>query len=268
MDVFSSTPRGGPSPFRQTHFEKPVATFQVAEDEPEPSEPQIVEELPITQKPLLQKPSTNFLDSGYHGSQMYDATQPTQLNEAIENALSPRGPTPPPKDNIIQESPIHDAMNTSEAEERRTTEGSFQSAKEEQTRNITTEFAPEPDHSNPHRELQEATRPVLESPLLNQLQPPTSPQKRSPERRVVPESPPKQPEALEEPTPAIEDEPMEDVRSPSEGSSPIRPIVRKSSLNFASLPARECLANESVGSNAHKLLWPANWWEKPWQLQK
>jgi hypothetical protein len=253
MDVFSSTPRGGPSPFRQTHFEKPVATFQVAEDEPEPSEPQIVEELPITQKPLLQKPSTNFLDSGYHGSQMYDATQPTQLNEAIENALSPRGPTPPPKDNIIQESPIHDAMNTSEAEERRTTEGSFQSAKEEQTRNITTEFAPEPDHSNPHRELQEATRPVLESPLLNQLQPPTSPQKRSPERRVVPESPPKQPEALEEPTPAIEDEPMEDVRSPSEGSSPIRPIVRKSSLNFASLPAREPITTKkSIGNRVSR----------------
>lgn len=33
----------------------------------------------------------------------------------------------------------------------------------------------------------------------------------------------------------------DDVRSASDGSSPIRPIVRKSSLNFASLPAREPL---------------------------
>jgi hypothetical protein len=35
---------------------------------------------------------------------------------------------------------------------------------------------------------------------------------------------------------------LDEVRSPSEGSSPIRPMVRKSSLNFASLPAREPLA--------------------------
>lgn len=41
---------------------------------------------------------------------------------------------------------------------------------------------------------------------------------------------------------------FDDVRSPSEGSSPIRPVVRKSSLNFASLPAREPLgAGKSAG---------------------
>jgi hypothetical protein len=34
----------------------------------------------------------------------------------------------------------------------------------------------------------------------------------------------------------------DDARSTSDGSSPIRPVVRKSSLNFASLPAREPLA--------------------------
>lgn len=41
----------------------------------------------------------------------------------------------------------------------------------------------------------------------------------------------------------------EDGRSASDGSSPIRPIVRKSSLNFASLPAREPLtAGKSIGA--------------------
>ncbi|KAK3307621.1 uncharacterized protein B0T15DRAFT_414955 [Chaetomium strumarium] len=40
----------------------------------------------------------------------------------------------------------------------------------------------------------------------------------------------------------------EEVRSPSDASSPIRPIVRKSSLNFASLPAREPLTSKkSIG---------------------
>ncbi len=40
----------------------------------------------------------------------------------------------------------------------------------------------------------------------------------------------------------------EPSRSPSDGSSPIRPIVRKSSLNFASLPAREPITHKSIGN--------------------
>ena len=56
------------------------------------------------------------------------------------------------------------------------------------------------------------------------------------------------------PEPALgssaEDDEVADVtRSPSDGSSPIRPLVRKSSLNFASLPAREPMAsNKSLGA--------------------
>ncbi|KAG5926625.1 hypothetical protein E4U42_003105 [Claviceps africana] len=45
----------------------------------------------------------------------------------------------------------------------------------------------------------------------------------------------------------------DDVRSASDGSSPIRPIVRKSSLNFASLPAREPLtAGKSIGARVSR----------------
>jgi hypothetical protein len=44
---------------------------------------------------------------------------------------------------------------------------------------------------------------------------------------------------------AARDEPS---GSPSDGSSPIRPIVRKSSLNFASLPAREPMTHKSIGN--------------------
>ncbi|PSS05304.1 hypothetical protein BD289DRAFT_419970 [Coniella lustricola] len=48
---------------------------------------------------------------------------------------------------------------------------------------------------------------------------------------------------------AASDTNAEVPKSPSEGSSPIRPFVRKSSLNFASLPAREPLtSNKSIGS--------------------
>jgi hypothetical protein len=226
----------------------------VAEDEPGQSDSQDVKEVSRTQEAVPQKAGTNFLDSGYYGSQINDATQPTQLNEAIQNALSPRGPTPPPKDDVAHKSPVHEVMDISgEAEERRTTEGSFQSAKEEQTRNLTTETALGLEFSKPQRELKEATHPVLESPLLNRVIQPPSPQKRSPERAAPVESPPKQPQTVEEPARATQDEQMDDVRSPSEGSSPIRPIVRKSSLNFASLPAREPITTKkSIGNRVSR----------------
>lgn len=45
----------------------------------------------------------------------------------------------------------------------------------------------------------------------------------------------------------------EDPRSPSDGSSPIWPMVRKSSLNFASLPAREPFtAGKSIGGRTSR----------------
>jgi len=41
----------------------------------------------------------------------------------------------------------------------------------------------------------------------------------------------------------------DDVRSPSDGSSPVKPLVRKSSLTFSALPAREpLLAKKSMGN--------------------
>ncbi|KAF2874592.1 hypothetical protein BDV95DRAFT_592640 [Massariosphaeria phaeospora] len=46
----------------------------------------------------------------------------------------------------------------------------------------------------------------------------------------------------------------EDVRSPSNGSSPVKPLVRKSSLTFASLPAREPLpAKKSMGNRVSRI---------------
>lgn len=50
-------------------------------------------------------------------------------------------------------------------------------------------------------------------------------------------------------------DPMEvdGVRSPSEGSSPVKPLLRKSSLTFATLPAREPLASkQSIGNRVSR----------------
>jgi hypothetical protein len=42
---------------------------------------------------------------------------------------------------------------------------------------------------------------------------------------------------------------LDEVRSPSDGSSPVKPLVRKSSLTFASLPAREPLVTKKSMGN-------------------
>ncbi|KAK7738626.1 hypothetical protein SLS63_001963 [Diaporthe eres] len=95
-----------------------------------------------------------------------------------------------------------------------------------------------------------------------------------PEKSPVEVSPPRPSPARPEPPPADEDdeerlegtasEPalgstadddeVADVTgSPSDGSSPIRPLMRKSSLNFASLPAREPMAsNKSLGARVSR----------------
>ena len=54
--------------------------------------------------------------------------------------------------------------------------------------------------------------------------------------------------------PSVAPDEMEDVRSGSEGSSPVHAMVRKSSLNFASLPAREPLTSKkSVGQRTSQM---------------
>ncbi|PHH73061.1 hypothetical protein CDD82_5672 [Ophiocordyceps australis] len=61
------------------------------------------------------------------------------------------------------------------------------------------------------------------------------------------------PDSDSKPCQAMEHQALNDSHSPSDGSSPIRPVVRKSSLNFASLPAREPLtAGKSFGAQVSR----------------
>lgn len=280
-DVFSSTPRGGPDPFRQIHFEKPIPTFQVAEDEPEQEEDIIATTSNATEVPP-PKPTYNAFDSGYYGSQAELATQPNEpFHQKLASITSPVQPFV--EDSMILEAGEDDGENVEilgrDSEERRTTEGSFQSAKEEQTRNIPVE-APAEERGGEEvtgAGMEETLYPVLESPLQNRNPQQLSPRKRSPQRNTpakssplkvmaiekiaqmpqpdLPESPAlvEKPENKEPAHEEDEDEAMDDVQSPSDGSSPIRPIVRKSSLNFASLPAREPITTKkSIGNRVSR----------------
>ena len=226
----------------------------MAEDEPGQSEEPVASNEADSKNQFQQKagPGATFFDSGYHGSQQYDATQATQ---PISQLASPKPPTLQTKNNIAEPRQVEDSpVIDQESEERRSTEGSFQSAKEEQTRNLTTDIAAsETEAANTNHELEQTSRPILKSPEQNRKQP-EPPQKRSPQRAPhIAQSPPKVTQSAVEPTLVHEEERPEDVQSPSEGSSPIRPIVRKSSLNFASLPAREPLTNKkSIGNRVSR----------------
>jgi hypothetical protein len=170
---------------------------------------------------------------------------------ATPEAPTPKAPTPPPKDNIIQQTPAHDAVDLSgEFGERSATENSFQSAREEQSRAMTME----PELEAENMILGEEADSVLISPLQERAQDPASSQIHPPLRSVpaLP-SPVEDTKLLPEPVSVLEDDHADDVPSPSDGSSPIRPIVRKSSLNFASLPAREPITTKkSIGNRVSR----------------
>lgn len=184
----------------------------------------------------------NF-DSGYHGSQISVATEVDEREQAPTAKKS--SPT-----KISTSAELSDAMDV-DSDERRTTEGSFQSAKEEQTLAMTIEepilqqeVVPVP--------VEEQNLPVAPTHSVARKELPASPPKQSPHRPAL--SPQRQAEKYQDQQRPDTTEVFDDAQSPSEGSSPIRPIVvRKSSLNFASLPAREPLTTKkSIGNRTSR----------------
>ena len=143
-------------------------------------------------------------------------------------------------------------------------EDTFESAKEEQTRcvtaNMTIKAAAEPavpsaQPSSPAKSRTQSpvkTTQPLSPKETSKAQP--SPTKKPSEDDAAASS--GQPEAaggVAEDAESNLDMHTDETRS-SDGSSPIRPVVRKSSLNFASLPAREPLtSNKSLGHRVSRV---------------
>ncbi|ESZ99082.1 hypothetical protein SBOR_0492 [Sclerotinia borealis F-4128] len=329
-DVFSATPQGAPSPFRQNHYERSPPKFRVAEDAPAESQEEPTQSQPTPSQPtpshrpsnsdtvhnsVQRKPSINAVDSGYYGSQLDEATQPnTQLTEPATfestppRALTPREDTVENEKNEeteetaekegseseertahVEEKPVTSA----EPEERQIIEDSFQSAREDSPVAATIEVESETkvqqiqeeseeEEEEEEREEEEEEREeeqeeadqdrIMECVEYPNLESPTQGHStlahRSPEKVAQQKSPSESPakpesamkEASVEPqsspmVPQDEDEQMDDIpdaQSASEGSSPIRPIFRKSSLNFASLPARD-LSKKSLGHRTSRI---------------
>lgn len=187
-DVFSSKPLLRQSPHKPPNTK---LRFEIATD-------------PLEQP--MQNPRSHT-DSGYHTSSQ-DVTENMTNLHRLHSAEPTQTQTTDTTD-VIADHEMDDVI-----EEHRTTEGSFHSAKEDQTAKIAIE----------------ATTQEGASYVESIQQPQESVQKRQSGQQ--------------------ETEPHHDfdeIGSPSDESTPDRPLVRKSSLTFAALPAREPMKT-SIGA--------------------
>ncbi|KAH6855650.1 hypothetical protein B0I37DRAFT_389186 [Chaetomium sp. MPI-CAGE-AT-0009] len=255
----------------QSEIEDP--RMKAAEDRPESpvSRPESPAKPAVMHPPHQVEPRgpISLGDSGYHGSQSQDTMPFDHFDKDIEMSDSPQRDlrTSDPVFPLTSEPAEPGSPPSAPVSE------TFQPADNDQqmegTADVTRNVAPTPSSAIVQRSSPFASRmrlPVMSprspSPQKMSSPPrqtaqklssppkPTSPQKSSsPQRRganLQKGSPNAGDDRVDTVGKDVEDEDDEDdeVGSPSEASSPVRPVVRKSSLNFASLPAREPLASK------------------------
>ncbi|KAL2869734.1 uncharacterized protein BJX67DRAFT_346895 [Aspergillus lucknowensis] len=205
-------------------------------------------------------------DSGYHGMpEDGDDMVLTQVAPESQLSTQPMDLEPVSPNDIPRRSSV----------DRRTTDASFHSAREEvRNRGETVEpmnidspkqnretSTPRPE---PAKEREPMPRPVAKDDFASKREPATvmvpeskSQNKDAPGKDM--ESSPAEAPGVPSPSPQKpNDEPvkdemaldnLEDMGSPSDGYTPERPPFRKSSLSFASLPARAPLVSKSIGGS-------------------
>ncbi|TLS29463.1 hypothetical protein PpBr36_01363 [Pyricularia pennisetigena] len=275
-DVFSATPKAPNTPFGMAvaaHAQTPK--LKVAEDCPRPpvaaapsparaaSPPKPIS-VSSPKPPPSKVAAFSQADSGY-GSQPQPQPQPqpqSQQDNVVDTDVEMEDDSGEEESNWqVYPETDEDVPNVASPDlgqrpslSQPTGESSFHSAKEEQTK-----FTKAPSPLPPPEALSQS--PPVRSPSPVHSPMPTSPHKSSPLKPASPQKQSPQKPAAEHPSPSIVRKPVpapsaavlmekpSDEASPSDASSPIRPIVRKSSLNFASLPAREPLGTtKSIGA--------------------
>lgn len=191
-DVFSSKPVLRQSPQKAAHHNKP--RFEIAADKED----------------QVQYSYKSQADSGYHtSSQEMDIDQETNMSPIAQPLVNQDS-------DMIDAIAEHDLPDVQE--EHRTTEGSFHSAKEDQTTKLG------------HTETSATVSTKPASPLVEDTEQPSD-----------------HPVSTAEPQHDLQHDFDDDIGSPSDESTPDRPLVRKSSLTFAALPAREPMKS-SIGA--------------------
>ena len=191
---------------------------------------------------VIERRTKQNVDSGYHG--MPEDDMEIDEKPGLQMAVKSAQVATAEADIVQIDSDTRFLEVKRASDEQRTTEGSFHSATENLTNNGVPGGSNQPLEVVKGADAVESRVQVSEDQLVlgNERLPSTSPQKH--EVIILDE----EKESLLE-----EDHELGTSRSPSEGSSPAKPLVRKSSLTFASLPAREPLATKkSIGARTSR----------------
>ncbi|KAK1988503.1 inner centromere protein [Colletotrichum cereale] len=280
-DVFSSTPNGATNAFtQQLARTTPKANLAQSTASPLINRNISPHKAAPSPRPVSKQPVA-LADSGYYGSQDVDNVddvdddmdvdlieEETEIGEPRSSPPKTTGRTGHVAFDVTAEQNAPQSPTTTRT--MRSPEVTFQTAKEEQTTRVIrdiTEEAPTPvseassaPHSSPKRAETCSSPAASPEPRPAKIASPAknSPMKRSPAKQASPppSSPKGSPSPAPEPTPGADSQDDDvdvhmDDDTRSDESSPIRP-VRKSSLNFASLPAREPLRNKSIGARVSR----------------
>lgn len=217
------------SPAQNTTFYNKVAQFKIAEDS-EDTRPDQVK--PHKGQLRVAKEKT---DSGYHGTTEDEMDVDSQQSAAMRIAGADPFYAP------AALAPALETLNENmKSAEKPTNSDSFVSANEDLENPENYEH-----DNNDNDDNATVVDDEMHVDVENAPQPESSPLQQVPLEEIDEESGNWQVENEPEPVDAEDDL---DVKSPSDAYSPEKPLLRKSSLNFAALPAREPLtAKRSIG---------------------
>lgn len=224
-DVFATTIEANPSPLHGPSISKAPNAHEIVR-----GMFTVPLEEPQAGVNRAAKPNT---DSGYHGmtEDEMDIDIVPQATITLESSLEEHL-------HSTLQVPTVKTLETRPSEDRRTTEGSFHSARDDLTSKITTNPSPQRDvPAEADRNEQRKEEDTGPAPTPN-----SQPVEVDVTTAI-------QGEHTEKDSLLDEDPAVDESRLSSEASSPVRPLVRKSSLSFASLPAREPLTTKkSIGA--------------------
>lgn len=168
-----------------------------------------------------------------------------EMDMVVPEPQAPETATQP-----LEEEPVeNNRERISPSVDRRTTEGSFHSAQEAPVNADMSGDAmaidPPEAGDEPTLQAQESTPKATRQVEHNEREPP--------KKAEAEQNQAEEPNVSEEENHELDialDHHLDDIGSPSDGSTPDRPLIRKSSLSFASLPAREPLTTKkSMGGS-------------------
>ncbi|KAL4892773.1 hypothetical protein BDV59DRAFT_179727 [Aspergillus ambiguus] len=249
----SASPAAHRSPAKPSPAKTAIPTPTKAKNA---SDPDSQPEYPDLTQNLNSFPQYNT-DSGYNGMPGGEAEEDGEDDDMVLTQMQPESQT--------STQPINDDPFTTGSQEppssvdRRTTSASFHSAQEEVRQRAETaepmqvdttpkqsiEVHPPPPHTSLKKIMKQKQEP--QEPANESEKQPTDAAKSSPMKpsATQPYEPTNVENTDDKDEMALDN--LDDIGSPSDGSTPERPPIRKSSLTFASLPAREPLTKKSLG---------------------